>query len=79
MLFINADEKASWQKLHSSLLGKNILTVSDIHGFTSSGGMIEFSRKNDRITVLLNQDAINAAKLSVQSRLLKLVTVVRGG
>jgi hypothetical protein len=79
LLFINASEKAKWPELSKYLVGKNIVTVSDIKGFTSSGGMIEFTRNNDRVSVELNEDALAAANLSVQDRLRKLVTVVHKG
>jgi hypothetical protein len=78
MLFVNSDEKNNWPELRNYLANKNILTVSDIKDFTSTGGMIEFTRNNDRVNVALNQDVLNTTKLSVQDRLLKLVTVVHG-
>jgi len=43
----------------------------------SSGGMIEFGRTDDHIRVSLNLDAVSAAKLKVEDRLLKLVTVMQ--
>jgi len=76
LVFINADEKDQWSPLVKFLEGKNILTVSDFDGFADSGGMIEFGRKDQHISVSLNPDAIAAAGLHVEDRLLKLVTVV---
>ncbi len=78
MLFVNSEEESSWPKLREYLSGKNILTVSDISGFTSYGGMIEFTRNDERVSIKLNQSAIKTTKLSVQDRLLKLATVVSG-
>jgi len=79
LLFINADEKDRWPQLRDSLKGKSVLTVSDFSGFADSGGMIEFGKRNDHISVDLNIDALEAAHLHVQDRLLKLVTVVHSG
>ena len=79
LLFIHAGEKKRWPDLREFLSGKNILTVSDFSTFTSSGGMIEFGRKGSRIDASLNIDAVNAAGLHVEERLLRLVTLVHSG
>lgn len=76
LLFVNAAEKEHWPELQRFLFGKPVLTVSDFEGFAGSGGMIEFGRKNDHISVELNIEAVTAAHLQVGDRLLKLVTVV---
>jgi len=76
LLFINASEKDSWPQLHNFLKGKPVLTVSDFSGFATSGGMIEFGRKDSHINVEFNAQAAAAAQLQVQDRLLRLVTVV---
>lgn len=76
MVFINADSRADWPALRTQLAGRSILTVSDFDGFTRSGGMIEFTRINSRVGVRVNVDAVEAADLAVQDRLLRLATVV---
>lgn len=76
LLFVNSDEREHWPELRKFLADKPVLTVSDFDTFAGSGGMIEFGRKNDHISVALNIDAITAAHLRVGERLLKLVTVV---
>ncbi|HEU5047197.1 MAG TPA: YfiR family protein [Rickettsiales bacterium] len=76
LLFLNADEKTVWPQVQKTIAGKAVLTVSDYKGFAEEGGMIEFGRKNDHINVDLNMEALTAARLQVQDRLLKLVTVV---
>ncbi|MDX2027770.1 MAG: YfiR family protein [Alphaproteobacteria bacterium] len=75
LLFINTSGKDQWPQMMRFLRGKPVLTVSTIDGFTDKGGMIEFGRKGSRIQVLLNVDAAQAARLHVEDRLLKLVTV----
>jgi hypothetical protein len=77
LLFVNAAEKGAWPQLEKSLAGKTVLTVSNLDDFAQSGGMIEFGRTDDHIRVSLNLDAVAAAKLKVEDRLLKLVTVVQ--
>lgn len=78
MLFVNENSKAEWPELHNSLSGKSILTVSDINNFTKEGGMIEFAHQDSHIEVNFNENEAKNAKLSVQDRLLNLVTIVRG-
>lgn len=76
LFFLNADERASWPDLHAYLTRRNVLTVSDYEGFARSGGMIEFTRINNRIGVRVNVGAAEAANLIVQDRLLRLASVV---
>jgi hypothetical protein len=76
LLYLNAAERSAWPRLHSYLERQNILTVSDFDGFAQSGGMIEFTRINDRLGVRVNVAATEAASLSVQDRLLRLASVV---
>ena len=78
LVYVTASQESRWPELSAALAGKGTLTVGDFSGFTASGGMIEFTRKGDRIAVVMNIDAVRSAKLSVQDRLLRLVTVVHG-
>jgi hypothetical protein len=77
ILIIHQSEGASWPQLRKTLAGTDILTVSDVNGFAQAGGMIEFARADERITVKVNVDAIGATRLRVQDRLLKLASIVR--
>lgn len=76
LVFISRRQKSRWPALQECLRKRGILTVSDIPGFTRQGGMFEFGRKNDRINVTLNLDAVHDAGLKVQPRLLRIVDVV---
>lgn len=76
MLFLSESASDNWGDIASSLKGQSILTVSDVEGFASNGGMIEFTRKDKRIQVLLNKETVEAAQLEINNRLLRLVTVV---
>jgi hypothetical protein len=77
MLFLNAEERAAWPRLRTYLARRHVLTVSDFDGFARSGGMIEFGRANNRVSVRINVGAAQAADLAVQDRLLRLASVVR--
>lgn len=76
LLFINSSYKDKWPDIIRYVFGKSIVTVSDFKKFTDYNGMIEFGRKDEHISVFMNMEAIMAAHLHVQYRLLKLVTVV---
>ncbi|HEY4265342.1 MAG TPA: YfiR family protein [Micropepsaceae bacterium] len=77
LLFVRADQKANWPELQKALAGKSVLTVSDFEGFALSGGMIEFTRIANRISVTINTEPIGSAKLQVEDRLLRLASMVR--
>lgn len=76
LLYVHSDEKAHWPQLQKTLAAKDVLTVSDFDGFAASGGMIEFIRADNRIGIKINTDAVTAAHLAVQDRLLKLASTV---
>jgi hypothetical protein len=76
LLFVHADQKENWPELQKALAGKSVLTVSDFQGFALSGGMIEFTRTANRISVTINTEPISSANLQVEDRLLRLASVV---
>lgn len=78
LLFLNADEREDWPRLRTALSDRGVLTVSDYDGFARAGGMIEFTRANNRVGVRINVAAAEAAQLRVEERLLRLATVVNG-
>ena len=77
MVVIHASQSPNWPELRKALAGKSAVTVSDFDGFAEAGGMIEFARVANRVTVKINPDAMNAARLNVDDRLLKLASAVR--
>ena len=79
LLYLNSSAKDQWATLSAALSDKGVLTVSDFGGFVKSGGMIEFNRSGDHVSALLNMDAVSAARLHVEDRMLRLVTVVHAG
>jgi hypothetical protein len=77
LVVINANAREEWPRLRTYLSRRSILTVSDYEGFARSGGMLEFARVSNRISVRVNVGAAEAANLSVGDRLLRLASVVR--
>lgn len=76
LVVVPAAQEANWPDMQRKLVGQSVLTVSDIPGFASSGGMIEFTRVDNRIGVTINTDTVMAAHLMVQDRLLRLARTV---
>jgi hypothetical protein len=79
MIFIStASETESRDKLHQ-LRGKTILTVGEVTGFAAQGGVIGFVLTDGHIRFEINPEAAATAHLVVQSSLLRLATIVKGG
>jgi hypothetical protein len=76
ILFVGNKDGKRWPEMQKFLEVRHILTVSDINGFSDSGGMIEFTHKDSHISVNLNMEALVKAGLRVQERMLRLVTVI---
>ena len=55
----------------------HVLTVSDLEGFETRGGMIALARKDRRIHPRINIDAVEKGKLRISAKLLNLATVIR--
>lgn len=77
VVFVNATERERWPRLREALGDSCVLTVSDFEGFAAAGGMIEFTAQRNRIGLRINADAVSAARLSVQDRLLRLAELSR--
>jgi hypothetical protein len=77
ILYVSQSEKAN-VKMITRLLGRRpILTVSDIEGFSREhGGMIRFIAEKNKILLRVNLGPVHAAKLTLDSRLLRMAEVV---
>ncbi len=78
LVYIHRDREDSLPQILQSLKGRHILTVSDIDQFAAQGGMVEFGREDQRIDLLINKNAVDAAGITIQARLLKLAKLVPG-
>jgi hypothetical protein len=61
--------------LIKKLEGTNILTVSDMPGFTRQGGMIGFFIEDDKVKIEVNMDAVNNANLKISAKLLEVAKI----
>ncbi len=55
----------------------HVLTVSDLEGFETRGGMIALVRQDRRIHPRINIDTVERSKLRISAKLLNLATVIR--
>jgi len=78
IVYIHRDREDSLADILHSLKGRHVLTVSDIDQFAAQGGMVEFGREDQKIDLLINKNAVDAAGLNIQARLLKLAKLVPG-
>jgi nitrogen regulatory protein PII len=76
LIFITNTSYQELEKILKWLEGKPVLTVSDILGFTSYGGMIELIRKKDSIHFNINYKSVKKAGLEMNYQMLKLADKV---
>jgi len=67
-----------YQRLLKLVEGRPILTVSDIPGFASHGGMIEIKYQDEKLTFVVNVDAVKRAGIYISAQLLQLGEIVGG-
>jgi hypothetical protein len=77
ILFIGSSKEAQLAAVLAALGTSNVLTVSDIPGFTRRGGMIQFVLDGNRVRFEINSNAAKRAGLALSSQLLKLGFGVR--
>jgi hypothetical protein len=58
---------------------EGVLTIGDVSGFASSGGMINFIVADTRVSFEINIDAAERAGLKISSQLLKVAKIVKDG
>ena len=75
ILFINLSDAKRTERILEALKGRNILTVSDISGFSAEGGMIRLFTRNNKIRFEVNLEASRAAGLIISSKLLRLAEI----
>ncbi len=77
ILFISSSESSRLKEIVASLDKSPALTVSDVPGFTASGGMIQFVRKENKVRFEVNLTATEKAGLTLSSQLLKVATEIK--
>jgi hypothetical protein len=77
-IYVSRGESGSLDAILRRLSAYPAVTVSDIGGFASAGGMVEFAldRENATVSILINRRAARARRIEFDARLLSLATVV---
>jgi hypothetical protein len=78
VIFICKSEKSRVKEILSGLNSGAVLTVSEIDGFTQSGGDINFYLEGNKVRFEINPAAAQHDGLKVSSQLLSLGRVVEG-
>jgi len=76
ILYIGSDRLRQFDNFKKRLEGLPILTVADSPGFLEMGGMINLVRKQQRLGMGVNLQAVRYSGLSISSKLLRLATIV---
>jgi hypothetical protein len=77
ILFISSSEDGQMKEILAGLDQTSILTVSDVPQFTRRGGMVQFILDGNKVRFEVNLLAVQRARLSLSSELLKLAISAR--
>jgi hypothetical protein len=75
--FISSSESHRLAAILDNLQRRPILSISEIQGFSSRGGMITLIKAGDHIQFEINPDAIQQAGLAMSSKIIELATLVK--
>jgi hypothetical protein len=76
LLFVSKSEQANLKPILTSIAGQPIVTVSDIEGFATSGGIFELKDKDGRLSFVVNNTKAKESGIRISSSLLKLAIEV---
>lgn len=76
ILFVGASEEENLAAILEAVRGLPVLTVGDLPGFASRGGVIGLLVEDKRVRLEINVAAAHRAGLAISSRLLKLARLV---
>ena len=71
VLFVSRSESGKFDQILAGLKGRSILIVSDADDFSQRGGMIRLATVENKIRLVINNDAARAANLTISSQLLR--------
>jgi hypothetical protein len=77
IVFVSASEKSRLPEVFGELKDSKALTVSEIDGFASQGGIINFIYEHNKVRFEINRDAARRTGLTLSSELLKLARLVK--
>lgn len=75
VLYVAPSEKANLKDILKPLKGVPVLTMSDIGGFSNSGGMVEFKLEDGKIGIWVALSQVRVTGLAISSKLLNLANM----
>lgn len=78
VLYVAAGVESEWPTIQAALVGKSVLTVSDLPDFVGVGGMLGLTLHDGRITFEVGVKAARDHGLQLDARLLSLAARVEG-
>jgi hypothetical protein len=76
IVFISESERDRVPEFLSSIARSPVLTISDIEGFASEGGMVGFATTATKVHFEINAAASKRARLEIGAQLLQLATLI---
>jgi YfiR/HmsC-like len=76
VLFVSHSEAPRLEPILAQLNGRGVLTVSDLEGFATRGGIIQFTTVQGKIRLIINLAAARRAGLTISSNLLRPAQIV---
>lgn len=76
ILFITQSEQSHFSDIFSYLRSYPILTVGDVDGFITAGGMVKFYTYKERIRLTINLESLKNAGLQADANLLRIAHIV---
>jgi len=76
LLFISASEKKNFAEIIAALKNSPVLTVSDVDGFLTAGGMITLVTRKNKIRWKVNRTKVDLAGLRLSAKLLDIALMV---
>jgi hypothetical protein len=77
IVFISSSESKRTRSILKTLPATGILTVGEMDGFASEGGMVNFTHEAGRLRFEVNTDVAGDARLRISSRVLQLAHIVK--
>jgi hypothetical protein len=76
ILFISDSKRAFITDILKKLKSSPTLTISDMHNFANSGGMIEFTQGEEKIGFIINLESARLSGISIAAPLLQMSDVI---
>ncbi len=79
LLFIAEAQGMTLQDAFATSKNESILTISEIDGFCSQGGIIQMVPRRGKMRFFINRQVADESGLTLSSQLLKMARIVEGG